>query len=300
MIGTPASRREAWVGGPHVTYGPDPFPDPTVITLAIGVDIDEGAWLTAASIPLGFGVTFNTDFGQADWSVTLQGQGITFDNAVPLPWSFTLPGEDITLEAGAFRKADLTPYAITLPGYGISIPQDMAVTLPGVGISFDTANAVALSASYCYNLHAEGGAECTRFTNFDFIRILRVNGTNYGLKADGIYTIGGTTDNGTAISSSFTLSPNTYGDTHLKRCPWVHGGFNAAGNVYALTDTDGSEVYTESAAFAVGLGAGNARRAQLARGLKSGLWGFRIANSAGGRLKVAWIEFDFEILSKRI
>jgi hypothetical protein len=161
------------------------------------------------------------------------------------------------------------------------------------------------TVTYCYNLRSEGGPDCTTFTNFNFIRIIRVNGVNYGLKAEGIYTIGGETDNGVPINSSFTLSPfvgaaDANGRNWMSRCQWLHAGMNADADVYALTDADGSETYAEDGPYPLSKGGGNARRAQIGKGLRSGLWGFRIANQDGARLKVTWLDFDFTQLSRRI
>jgi hypothetical protein len=58
--------------------------------------------------------------------------------------------------------------------------------------------------------------------------------------------------------------------------------------------------YDEDGPFYIAMGRGNSRRAQLARGIRSGLWGFRIENENGERMKVSQIDFNFMQLSRRI
>jgi hypothetical protein len=161
------------------------------------------------------------------------------------------------------------------------------------------------TVTYCYNIRTENGPECTMFTGFEFIRILRVNGINIGLKSDGIYQIGGETDNGAEISSSFTLSPmagaqDQAGNTYVSRCQWAHVGLNERAHVYTRTDVNGTEDYKENGPYLVNKGQGNQRRAQFGKGLRSGLWGFRIDNIDGERLKVHELSFDFMGTSRRI
>jgi hypothetical protein len=302
------TRREAWVGSTHLgDIGADPFSDPLNVTLGgLGIVIDEGAWTQPVNVTLGgLGIEFNVDPGQPDWNITLGGLGIAFDTITPEPWNVTLGGLGITLADDMVRSGDTTPWNVTLGGLGITIPQDWNVTLGGLGISFDTVVAASTRVQYCYNLRSEGGAECTRWTGFDFIAILPVGGVNYGLKSDGIYEIGGETDNGDAIESSFTLAPfvgarDAEGRAVMSRCQWLHATMNTEADVYPLTDEDGSEVYVEAGPYPVCKGRGNARRAQFGKGLRSKLWGFRIDGKDGQRLKVSALEFDFTQLSRRI
>jgi hypothetical protein len=302
------SRRQTWVGTAHLgDIGADPFPDPIVIPLGgVGIAINEGAWTQPVTLTLGgLDVEFDVAPGQSDWLIPLGGLGIQFDNAIPEPWDITLGGFGIGLAADMVRAGDTTPWNITLGGLGIDIPQDWNATLAGMGIQFDTAVISSAHVQYCYNLRSEGGPECTRLTGFDFIKILRVGGVNYGLKTDGIYQIGGETDNGVAIESRFTLSPfvgakDAEGRAYMSRCPWLHATMNTEADVYTLTDADGTEVYAEDGPYPTSKGRGNARRAQFGKGLRSKLWGFRVESKDGQRLKVSALEFDFTRLSRRI
>jgi hypothetical protein len=281
------------------------WPDPTVIGLPPGIVWDEGAWLTTATAELAAGIAFDTEYGQTTITAPLS-CGISFDNAMPEAWVAPVSC-GITLDAGMVQKAELTPYIASLSP-GIRIPQDWIAQV-ACGIRLYDESLPAPTVTYCYNLRSENGAECTQFTGFDFIRIVRVGGVNYGLKSDGLYALGGNADvydmYTAGIGSSFTLAPHPYikddaGRTWQARCPYVHITANTGGDVYVQTITDDSEDYEEDGPFSIDMGRGNSRRAQLARGIRSGLWGFRIENENGERMKVSQIDFNFEKLSRRI
>jgi hypothetical protein len=276
------------------------WPDPTVIGLPPGIVWDEGAWLTTATAELASGIAFDTEYGQSAILASLS-CGISFDNAVPEAWVASVSC-GITLDAGMVQRAELTPYVASLSP-GISIPQDWMAAV-SCGIRLYDESVTAATVTYCYNLRSENGAECTQFTGFEFIRILRVGGVNYGLKADGLYTLGGNADADEGIVSSFTLAPHPYvkdeaGRTWQARCPYIHITANTGGGVYVQTLNDDAD-YDEDGPFYIAMGRGNSRRAQLARGIRSGLWGFRIENENGERMKVSQIDFNFMQLRRRI
>lgn len=304
----PTSRRQTFIGSPPLlNFAPDIFIDPVVIQFdGPRVEINEGAWLQPIVVQFDAPrVLFDNRPGQGPWLVQFDAPRVEINNSEPLPWLIQFDAPRVELPADFVKPIDTTPWLVQFDGPRVVMPWAITLQFDGPRVEINNATATATRRTYCYNLRSEGGPQATELTNFEFIRILPIQGHLIGLKADGLYELGGTTDNGTAIESSFTLAPfmgapDKAGRAWMSRCRWVHAAISTEAEIIALTDEDGSETYAESPAYAFGKGRANARRAQMGGGLRSGLWGFHIASTNGERMKAAWLEFDFEQLSRRI
>lgn len=182
--------------------------------------------------------------------------------------------------------------------------------MTGFGIQFDNAQAPATPVAYAYNLHSadeQGGVECTVFNNWPFFKALRVNGKTFLLGADGLHLMGGATDNGAAIASSLTLAQNSFDSDlpesergFIKYLPWLHGGFSQKAQIYTLASDEADGEFDEDGPFYTTVGNGNSRRAQLSHGTRSNWWGITVNNTCGTRLKVSWLQFDFNTTKRRV
>jgi hypothetical protein len=221
-------------------------------------------------------------------------------------WTLHWPKPTVRMDKTAFAHLEMrSPFRLHWPPLTVRTPRTWRVQWKPLAVRFNLGAVASTTVTYCYNLRSEGGPQCTVWPGFDFIAILPIRGKNYLVKSTGIYLMGGETDNCAEINSSFTLSPmagaqDEAGNTCVSRCQWAHVGLNERAHVYTRTDVNGTEDYKENGPYPVNKGQGNQRRAQFGKGLRSGLWGFRIDNVDGERLKVHSLSFDFMGTSRRI
>jgi len=134
-------------------------------------------------------------------------------------------------------------------------------------------------------------AEITKFTNYDFITIIRIGLDKYGVKPTGLYKIGGITDNGTAISASFTTHETRYDTNLLKRVPQVYIDSESITTVQPIID--GKYHYIHDAGF-------GGHKTKLGRGYIGKWWQWKISNKNGASMRVGAIEAVIENMSRRI
>ena len=134
-------------------------------------------------------------------------------------------------------------------------------------------------------------AETTKFTNYDFIEIIRIGLDKYGVKPTGLYKIGGITDNGTAISASFTTHETRYDTNLLKRVPQVYIDSESITTVQPIID--GVYHYIHDAGF-------GGHKTKLGRGYIGKWWQWKISNKNGASMRVGAIEAVIENMSRRV
>ncbi len=142
--------------------------------------------------------------------------------------------------------------------------------------------------TWAINLH---NGEMTRFDNFEFRAFGRQDGSNFGLKADGIYSLAGIFDAGSdPIVARFSLHPTNFGDTTLKRCTYAYltGCDEATLTVGVVCDGE-----------VVGSYSGQ-RRIPLARGVKGEFWAFEVSDQYGGPLRLTGFEILVEPTTRRV
>lgn len=135
-------------------------------------------------------------------------------------------------------------------------------------------------------------AETTRFMNFDFIQLIRVGNTIYGVKSDGIYALGAATDAGSNIAAQFDTHPNDFGTTEHKRIQFAYLG-NSPADVTVIPTVDGSAI----GAYMSDVGK---RRVKMALGAKGRYWSLSIRNVSGGDLKIDGLEPLIIPLSRKV
>jgi hypothetical protein len=138
---------------------------------------------------------------------------------------------------------------------------------------------------WCTNIH---NGETTRFEGFDFKALGYMHGTTYGLTANGIYQLGGSTDAGAPIAASFRFNPSNFGIPARKRVPYLYVDNDAQVEVGLTVDDQ-----------PVGTFAG-LKRVRLARGAIGQYFAFDIANQGGDEFRIKNIELLIEPTSRRI
>jgi hypothetical protein len=179
----------------------------------------------------------------------------------------------------------------------------LSITFPALRVEYNRliadlpALSIVASASLVESLTQQAWVtnlalgETTRFLNFGFLHIIRLGGTLYGVKADGLYALGATTDAGSAIAGHIKTHPNDFGSFHVKRVPYLYVGSDATVTVTPAVDGTNVAAYTSDV---------GAQRARLSRGSKGRYWAFKIQNVNGAALKVDGIEPLVEVLSRKV
>lgn len=166
--------------------------------------------------------------------------------------SLTLVLELSTLDA--LRVADASSFG--------QLVEMLAMDKLAVFSSASTARHQAIQ----YAVNAITGAPTT-YEGFDFSRFATVDGVTYGVRPDGLYRIGGTTDNGELISALIDFGTSDFADAHVKRVETAYLGIRTDGQTYlrVRADVGGDKIYRLR-------GEGNVRRSMLAKGLAARNW----------------------------
>lgn len=142
-------------------------------------------------------------------------------------------------------------------------------------------------ATFCTNLVT---GEMTEYTNHDFLAFGRLGARWFGLRSNGIYELGGSTDNGTRIDCSATTHPNALGAADRNKT--VHTAYLEAGSesiavAPVCDDTPVGTFYGTD-------------RVTLARGAKGRYWGFTFANVGGTEFRLQSVGILADINRRRV
>jgi hypothetical protein len=135
-------------------------------------------------------------------------------------------------------------------------------------------------------------AETTTYSNFDFKYIMRLGYDYYGVRDDGLYLLGGATDNGALIEASFRTAQNMYGTNLRKRSPKIYLDTENTTSILPIVDTEEGEYVYESEF--------GGRKVSLGRGYEGKIWEFELANVDGEAWRIGAMEIQLDVLSRRI
>lgn len=151
---------------------------------------------------------------------------------------------------------------------------------------------------------ADGGAwavntqrnASTRYDNYDFNSFARVGNAHFAARHDGIYLLGGNTDNGRAIQSGVNLGQHTFGTEALKYITNVYAGISSSGAVY-LKVGDGVNEYTYKARRTDPHM--KEQRIDVGRGLRANYYTFELTSDAD-RFELDSVSFRVVASNRRI
>ena len=139
-----------------------------------------------------------------------------------------------------------------------------------------------------WTVNTESGAPY-QYTNFPFNSFAMINGTYYGADESGLFSLEGSTDDGTNIEASIKSGLINLGTTLFKRIPRAYFGYTSDGILLfnTITTESGQKIerwyeFKEKTAEET-----TNTRVKLARGVKSVYWQFEIINVDGA-------DFDFD------
>lgn len=142
------------------------------------------------------------------------------------------------------------------------------------------------------NLAASTAAE-----GLNFLSMARHKAQYYGLKADGIYRLGGDTDAGANINAFVSLAQSDFGTPKQKRIPYAYIGAASDGRMLLRVLVNGQS-YT--------YGTKNPsrdmaeQRVDIGKGLRGNYWQFELLNQNGEDFELDKVKFLPVVLERRI
>lgn len=143
----------------------------------------------------------------------------------------------------------------------------------------------------------------TQYENYPFNSFAAAGGRYFAADADGIYELGGDTDDGDAIRARFRIGLSNLGTGKEKRMPAMYWGYRASGSLVLKvisTEVTGEKVENWYALRPRGDGAPREGRTQIGRGIKSVFWDFEVANIKGADFELDSLELFPMILDRRV
>lgn len=147
-------------------------------------------------------------------------------------------------------------------------------------------------------MHSETGA-LTRYTNFPFNSFAVFNGMYLAASSEGLFMLGGATDNGALISAAARVGMTDFGTSFLKRVDRSYVGYRTDGNlvIRVYTDEVDSRDYMLQATGRLGLHGNHFR---IGKGLRARYWQFEVQNQNGADFTLNSIELKPTQLRRRI
>lgn len=139
--------------------------------------------------------------------------------------------------------------------------------------------------------------EVTRYTGFAFERIVRFQGDYYGVASDGLYQLGGTTDDGTEIVATVKTCVDDFKAPEKKTVAsaYLAGRLGPDATVTLHAGEDGAEAYD----FTTPRGQlAQNHRQKFGRGVKHRYFAIGIATA--GALSLDSLELEISKLSRRM
>ena len=222
---------------------------------------------------------------------TLQAEGT---NGIAGAAQLTLPLYELDASASLENvgRAELVSPPMAATPWAVAWMTAPAARMTAIG----TAVVAVTHEAYAVNLRSEvegGGNEVTRYTDYPFERIVRWRGSYYGMAADGLYLLEGSTDNGQPIEWALRTGTTDFGKAEKKNTAsaYVGGRLGAATTFTVFTGEkrDDSYAYTTPR----GTTAQNYRQ-KFGRGLDARYYAFGLAGA--GDMEID--DLDIEVVMR--
>lgn len=171
------------------------------------------------------------------------------------------------------------------------------LTAIGHAVVVATYEAYAINLNHKPKRGVEPVDEVTHYTNFPFTQIVRYQNSYFGVAADGLYLLEGTTDGGTAIPYAVKTAVSDFGATEKKTVLSAYFG-GRIGPDMTVTLYAG-ETSQEAYAFTTPRGqAVQNHREKFARGVKNRYYALGVAGT--GVMELDSVELEISKLTRRI
>lgn len=139
------------------------------------------------------------------------------------------------------------------------------------------------------------------YQNFVFTGFARQGERQFAVGPDGLYELGGVTDDGRAIAANLTTGLSDLGSPLLKTVDAAYVGYTAD-QPLTLTATVGQAAGERTIDYALAETAEalTQARIKLGKGIKARYWQFALANTAGGDFIIDTLEVLPVVLGRRV
>lgn len=164
----------------------------------------------------------------------------------------------------------------------------LRVTVTGRGFAsapiIGTGYTVEYAEAFVMNLITN---QVSRYQNFPFLHLARMNGQMYGVTNDGVYVLEGSMDINDPVTGTVWTGDMDFGTFHSKNTPYLYLNGDDTYTVTAYVDGEMQPPFVSGF---------SGRRIKLARGNKGRYWSFKLE----GINKLQGIEFMPDELSRRV
>lgn len=276
-----------------------------------GLDSGVTVFEMAASLPLNM-IAAEDEYSSGRATITLEASGFELggseleDNifdGLGLYQRYTAPALAFSLIREQLTIGSTFDVMLMIEGgsifEGLIMQEDFTVSLllsqmlrEGLTITDDARHTRQLALQYATNL-ATGAV--TRYSGYDFKGFLQVDLDSYAYRPDGVYRIGGQTDNGEALQALIDFAADDFGSGATKRGESIYFGLTTDGQAVAKVTQDNGQQYVYRIE-----GQSPTMRARLGRGLDSKLWRLRLEVSDATDLQLDSIEWLIAASSRRL
>ena len=137
----------------------------------------------------------------------------------------------------------------------------------------------------------------TRYEQFDYTGYAKINGRQYGVKADGVYLLEGDNDDGLPIQAAIGLGKQDFGTTLQKSVTACYLGVGSSGRMFMKIIANGQDYLYEARQDSETV---MAQRVDPGKGLKATFMDFIVYNSGGADFELSSVEFVAIPLGRRI
>lgn len=137
----------------------------------------------------------------------------------------------------------------------------------------------------------------TRYENFPFNSLAKLNGKYYGASSEGLFLLDGRDDDGAPVAASIDFGNLNFGTMLRKALPYVYIGMASDSRVVLKVVADGQTYFYDLRDSDETL---KPQRFELGRGLRASYYGLSLISEEGALFEVADIEFTPVTLNRRL
>lgn len=201
------------------------------------------------------------------------------------------------MEVESLLTVSVEMLADLMNSMGLAADFDLEAEIEALLQSVMTARATTPAPGDTATVYSLDVGGSTRYTNYAFNSFAQFDGAHYGAKADGIYLLQGSTDDGDFINASVNLGRPNMGSFNRKGLPYVYVGAASSGVLILKVVADGQEYFYRASSSGTDVAT---HRFTPGLGLRATNYELEIQNESGDAFDLAEIEFVPVQLSRRI
>ena len=220
----------------------------------------------------------------------------------------TLPAFELVAASGTNVRGGVLdavlPALIAVPSGSIDVTLAGSYTLEAIG----TAVVAVAYEGYAINLRPPGMGTpqedvhaVTYIDGFPFMQIIRFGTDYYGVAQDGLYLLGGDTDNGAAIPWYAQTAQTDFGETALKRVSSVTVGGNVTTDIIATVTAEPPELPGTRVDYdyvTQRTSAAQNARVNTGKGLRSRYYSFGLSDDVGNMAVIDTLDIEVDVLKR--